>query len=119
MGNTVTIPRTEYDRLCAAADDLADMQAALAVRARIETGAEELVPAEVADRLIDGDNPLRVWREHRGMTQSGLARASGANRVQIADIEAGRATGSVRTVRALADALAIDLDDLVPAQYRQ
>ena len=115
MADTVTIPRTEYDRRCAAADDLADMGAARAVRARIEAGDEEPVPAAVADRLIDDENPLEVWREHRGMTRSGLARASRANRVQIADIEAGRTTGSIRIVRALA----IHLDDLGPARSRQ
>ena len=113
MSDTVTIPRAEYDRLCAAADDFADFQAALSVRARIEAGDEELVPSTVADRLIDGENPLKVWREYRGLSQSSLARASGASRVQIVDIEAGRATGSVRTLRVLADALRVALDDVV------
>ena len=114
MTDTVTIPRAEYDRLRAADDDFADLQAALAARARIEAGADELVPAAVADRLIDGASPLKVWREHRGLSQSALARGSGVNRVQIADIEADRATGSVRTLRALADALHVTVDDLLP-----
>ena len=115
MSETVTIPRAEYDRLCAAADDFADIQAALAVRARIEAGIEKLVPAAVADRLIDGETPLRVWRECRGLSQTDLARVAGASRVQIVDIEAGRATGSAHTLRRLADALDITIDDLVPA----
>ena len=115
MTDTVTIPRTEYDRLCAAEDDFADLQAALAARARIEAGTDELVPAAVADRLIDGASPLRVWREHRGLSQTALSRAAGVNRVQIADIEALRATGSVCTLRALADALEVAVDDLLPA----
>ncbi len=37
------------------------------------------------------------------------------NRVQIADIEADRAAGSVRTLRALADALGVTVADLLPA----
>lgn len=115
MSNTVTITRAEYDRLCAAEEDFADLRAALAVRDRIEAGTEELVPAAVADRLIDGASPLKVWREHRALSQSALARASGVNRVQLADIEADRATGSVQTLRALADALRITVDDLLPA----
>ena len=48
------------------------------------------------------------------------------NRVQIADIEAGRATGSVRTLRTLADALRVtvttssppDGSDPAPGQVR-
>ena len=115
MPDTVTIPRAEYDRLCAAEDDFADLQAALAARARIEAGTDELVPAAVADRLIDGTSPLKVWREHRGLTQSALARGASVNRVQIADIEAGRSTGSVRTLRALANTLHVTIDDLLPA----
>ena len=115
MNETVTITRAEYDRLCAAEEDFEDLRAALAVRGRIEAGTDELVPAAVADRLIDGESPLKVWRAHRALSQSALARASGVNRVQIADIEANRATGSVRTLRALADALRVAVDDILPA----
>ena len=75
-------------------------------------GEEELVPAAVVDRLLAGESPVRVWREHRGLTQSGLARASGVNRVVVADIEAGRKGGSVRSLQALAAALGVGVDDL-------
>jgi len=95
---------------------MADIQATSAILAQMERGDEELVPADIADRLIDGEQPLKVWREHRGLSQSALARAAGVNRVQIADIESSRGIGSVRTLRALADALRITLDDLVLRQ---
>ena len=114
MTETVTIPKAEYRRLCGVEDDLADLQAALAVQERIDAGTEEFLPEAVADRLIDGEPPLRVWRAYRGLSQSALARAADASRVQIVDIEAGRRTGSVHTLRRLADALGIGLDDLVP-----
>ncbi len=71
--------------------------------------------AAVADRLIDGGSPLTVWREHRSLTQAALSRASGVKRIQIADIDAGRATGSAPTLRALTEALAVTVDDLLPA----
>ena len=38
-----------------------------------------------------------------------------SNRVQIVDIEADRNSGSVRTLRKLADALGVTVDDLVPS----
>ena len=113
MNETVTIPRVEYDRLCALEEDFGDITAALAVEARIGSGEEELIPAGVVDRLIDGDPPLRVWREFRNLTQADLARASGVNRVQIVEIEAGRSTGSVHTLRKLSDALRVAVDDLI------
>ena len=115
MSETVTTPKAEYDRLRALEEDFADIQTALDVEARLAAGEEELIPAAVVDRLLDGEPPLRVWREFRNLTQSDLARASGVNRVQIVDIEADRNSGSVRTLRKLADALRVTVDDLVPS----
>ena len=114
MNDTVTISRAEYERLCALEEEFADIQAALSVEARIASGEEELIPAQVVDRLVDRESPLRVWREYRDLSQSALARASGVNRVQIVEIEAGRNSGSVHTLRKLADALRIAVDDLIP-----
>lgn len=114
MTETVTIPKAEYQRLCGVEEDLADIQAGLAVEARVDAGTEEFVPETVVDRLIDGESPLRVWREYRGLSQAALARAANTSRVQIVDIEAGRRTGSVHTLRRLADALGLGLDDIVP-----
>ena len=114
MNETVTIPKAEYERLLALQEDFADIQAALAVEARIATGDEELIPENVVDRLLDGEQPLRVWREFRNLTQADLARSSGVNRVQIVDIEAGRNSGSVHTLRKLATALEVSVDDLIP-----
>lgn len=113
MGEMVTIPREEYERLVTLAEDVEDAAAVARFRARLAAGEEELVPAAVVDRLLAGESPVRVWREHRGMTQSGLGRASGVNRVVIADIEAGRKGGSVRSLKALAEALGVGMDDLV------
>lgn len=113
MGEMVTIPAEEYRRLLAIAEDAEDLGAVARFRARLAAGEEELVPATVVDRLLAGESPVRVWRAHRGLSQSGLARASGVNRVVIADIEAGRKGGSVRSLKALAKALGVGIDDLV------
>lgn len=113
MGEMITIPLDEYRNLKAAVDELADLRTYDRAMADIAAGRDELVPSEVAKRLVSGENPLRVWREFRGMTQAALSGASGVNRVQIADIEAGRKNGSVETVCKLAAALGIGVEDLV------
>jgi mRNA interferase RelE/StbE len=113
MNEMVTISREEYDRLRAAAEDLADLSAYDAIKARFAAGQEELIPTAFADRLVDGESAVRVFRELRGLTQSGLSRVSSVNRVQIADIEAGRSAGSIETMRKLAEALQVTIDDLV------
>jgi mRNA interferase RelE/StbE len=112
MPDSITIPRKEYDALLAAAETLADLRAYDSAKASLAAGTEELVPAEVLNRLLGAEAPLRVWREYRGLSGADLARQSGVNRIQIIDIEAGRNQGSVATLRKLANALRVDLDDL-------
>ncbi|AWZ21462.1 Putative transcriptional regulator (fragment) [Roseovarius sp. EC-HK134] len=55
---------------------------------------------------------MRVYRDLRGMTQAALAAKASVNRVTVAEIETGRKQGSVTTLRALANALGVSLDDL-------
>ncbi len=109
MNEMITIPRSEYDLLREAAEDLADLRA----YDRAKTDGYASIPAEAVKRMIEGDSPLKVFRELRGLSQMGLGKASGVNRVQIADIEAGRGKGSVDTLRKLAYALSVTIDDLV------
>lgn len=109
MNEMITITRAEYDRLREAAEHLADIDA----YTRAMAANEESIPAEAVKRMVDGESPVRVYRELRQMTQSALAERSGVNRVQIADIESRRKTGSVETLRKLAEALRVTIDDLV------
>lgn len=113
MTETVTIERAEYERLLRIAEDAGDAAAFDRAVARLAQGLDEAIPAQYANRIIDGENPVRVYREYRGLTQAGLAERSGVNRVQIADIEGGRKSGSVDTIRKLADALSVSVDDLI------
>ena len=73
----------------------------------------ESFPIEVADRLLAGEKAVRVYRDHRGMTQKQLARSAGINALYLSQIERGRRTGSARTLSALAEALGVDVDDLI------
>jgi len=108
----VTIPREEYDRLKAAAEDLADLQAYDRAKEALAAGEEELIPADYVNRLLNGESALRVYRDLRALTQAALAAKAGVSRVSVAEIETGRKQGSVVTLRALANALAVTLDDL-------
>lgn len=109
MNELVTIRKDEYERLKSAAEELADI---IAYDRAMADGGES-VPAEFVKRMIDGESALRVYRELRAFTQVQLGERSGVNRVQIAEIEAGRKTGSIETIRRLAQALSVTIDDLV------
>ena len=80
-------------------------------RAIAEKG--ESFPIEVVDQLLAGKNPISVYRNHRGMTQTALAAAADINAVYLSQIETGRRTGSAKTLAALAKALRVTVDDLL------
>jgi len=114
MAEMILVRRDEYDRLCAAAEDLEDLLAYDRAMLALRSGDEELVPEAIADRLIDSESPLRVYRQWREMTQEDLARQAGVSRVLVAEIERGAKTGSVETLRRLASVLQVTIDDLLP-----
>lgn len=90
------------------AGDAEDVAAYDAAKAR----HEESFPGEIADRLIAGENPIKIFREYRGLTQRQLARAAATTAPYVSQIETGRRVGSVKLLHRLADALHVGLDDL-------
>jgi ribosome-binding protein aMBF1 (putative translation factor) len=98
------------------AEDLEEIiEDRLAAAAYERTRGQEFLPVEMVDRLLAGENRVRVWREHRGLTLQALADKAGLkSRGYIADIEAGRREGTIGTMKKLAVALGVDLDDLAP-----
>lgn len=105
----VLVPEPDFERLREAAEDLADVRAYDAAKAK----TQEHVPATVVDRILAGESPVKVWREHRGRTQQQLADAAGLSKPYISQIESGAREPTVATVKALAAALSVDIDDLV------
>jgi len=74
---------------------------------------QERVPVELVDRLLAGENPVKVWREYRDLSQRALADRAGLNFTYLSQIESGARKGPVATMKKLAEALRVDLDDLV------
>ncbi len=102
------LPIAEYERLLEAADEATAIQAYEAYK----EAAPETFPDEVAGRLLDGEHPVKVFREHRGITQSQLAQAAGLKQSYVSQIESGTRTGSVDVLKRIAGALRVDLNDL-------
>ena len=76
-------------------------------RARLAAGEEDLVPAAVVDRLLAGGEPGPGVARAPGPDAVGAGAGVGVNRVVVADIEAGRKGGSVRSLKGLAGALSL------------
>ena len=111
------VPIDLYRRLLALAEDAEDIRGANDALDELAADRDELVPAEVAHKLLQGEvHRLRIWREHRGLTQTELGAISGVQQGYIAQIESGRKTGSIETLKKLSAALGIDIDDLVATE---
>ena len=78
----------------------------------IEDG-EEVVPGEVVYAILDGEHPIKVWREYRGLTQRQLAEAANISTPYLSQLESGKRTGSTEVLSTIAEALGISLDDVV------
>jgi mRNA-degrading endonuclease RelE of RelBE toxin-antitoxin system/DNA-binding XRE family transcriptional regulator len=86
---------------------------ALADLARAEQANQETVPIEIVQRLSDGGVPVAVWREHCSQSQE-LAEAARIPPELLVEIENGKEDVPLRIMHAIASALRVDLDDLVP-----
>jgi DNA-binding XRE family transcriptional regulator len=103
------VPLKEFEQLVHDAEMLDDIRAFDSAKRR----QEESFPSEVADRLLDGENPIRVFREYRRLTQNALAKAAHIARPYLTELESGRKKGSVSVLRAISLALKVELDDIV------
>lgn len=109
------LPETEYLALVDAAEETADREAVRRWKAAMDAGEEEMLPAALVDRILAGESPVRVWREHRGMTAQALAEVCGIAQSYLSQIETGKRDGTLETMAKLAGALGVLVDDLLPA----
>ncbi len=82
-----------------------------AVLRDLATGREERVSERTLDRLLAGENQVKVWREHRGITQAVLARRAGINAHYLSQIETGTRHASDEVLADLQHALGLDALD--------
>ncbi|TSE19233.1 transcriptional regulator, y4mF family [Tepidimonas alkaliphilus] len=87
--------------------DIADFKEAVA-------RGEETLPRAFVERRLAGEHPLRLWREHRGLTLQALADCVGCTRQMLSMIERGKAAPSADLLARLAAALDVEMDDLHP-----
>lgn len=102
------VPYGEYERLKATAEMVRDV----AAFDESVNAAEETLPEKMVRRLAKGENPIRVWRQYRDMTQPNLAKSAGISAAYLSQIESGARQGSIDILRALAEALRVELDDI-------
>jgi DNA-binding XRE family transcriptional regulator len=105
----VVLPYDEWQRIESLIEDAEDNAALEAYHA--DPG--RTLPADVVDALVDGKNPIRVFREHRGMTMAVLAARSGIAIPYLSQIETGKRKAGIEVLKKLAEVLAVTVDDLI------
>jgi hypothetical protein len=76
---TVTISRSDLDALIDAAENAEDIASVRAWNAYVAAAGRDAAIANTytdaeAKCLLDGESPVRIWREKRGMTQQASPR---------------------------------------------
>lgn len=108
----VVIPYARFRAIAPEAAEAALSDEALFDRAVAEGDGGAAVPHNVMVRLVDGENPLKVYREWRGLTQAELAVKIDVSEGYVSQVERGSRTLSRKAVAAAAVALGITPDDL-------
>ncbi len=106
------VPVAELRRLIDDAEMLADVAAYDAAKGRLARGEDETIPFYIVERRVAGESAVKIWREYRGLTQEGLAKASQVSRAMVAAMETGHKRGGIGTLKKLAAALKVSLDHL-------
>ena len=107
------LPYEEYLQLIEQAELLEDIRDFDTISAAIERGEEELIPSEVVYAILDGEHPIKVWREYRGLTQQQLAGKVKISKPYLSQIETGKRTGTTEILSAIAKALDVSLEEVV------
>jgi len=106
--------RAHFERLMARLEDVADARAAKAIMGRVARGREEIFPADIVARSLDGRiHRIRLWRDYRAMTAEKLAKAAGISRAYLTQIENGKRKGPMELYAKLARILDVEIEMLM------
>lgn len=109
----IVLTVAEYEALLSCDEDATDIAALRTARA--ESDGESTLPADLLTNVFAGSmHPLTAWREASSLTIAALADRTGVRPATISEIENGKVDPRYSTVKALADALGVDVDSIMP-----
>lgn len=114
---TESVSRAEYEALCARLEDVEDALHMRTAEARGTT--PDAMPSELVKRMLAGEHPVRIWREHRGLTRAELAARAEIPQGYLSEIENRRKPGSTAAYQRLANALGVAVDDILPTPVEE
>jgi len=110
----VHVPVDEYDFLKSEVKKLRLLSEYYAGLIGRRNKKHHIYPDKVRYDLLNGEgHPVRIFRKYRKMSQQVLAKKVGVSKTMISHIESGRKQGSTKTLKNIAKALDVDLNDLI------
>jgi DNA-binding XRE family transcriptional regulator len=105
----VVLPYKEYETILEALEDQLDIKAI----DEFHANHQEMFSMEIAQKIGNGENQIKIFRELRGMSQASFAKKVGISRQYLNQIENKTRTGSAKTLKKMADLLGINVDLLI------
>jgi transcriptional regulator with XRE-family HTH domain len=107
------VPYETYLHLVESAEMLQDIQDYDSSKAALERGEMETIPSEVVYAILDGENPLKVWREFRGISQQELAERAEISIPYVSQLETNKRKGSLEVLSSISRVLNVALEDII------
>jgi DNA-binding Xre family transcriptional regulator len=108
----VVLSRRDYDALLARAGDEA-AEDRMSIRLIEEARGRTALPLAYMDRIIDGESPVAVLLDFRGMTQAELAQRTGLSQPYISKLSRGLVGAGQKSLKRLAAGLDVSIDILM------
>lgn len=107
----VVLPRAEYEKLLARADESAEDEEDIAIydarKAELADTGGVTLPKEVSAAILRGDSRLKAIRQWKDITQLHLSFKTEISQGYLSDLESGRRAGTPETIAKLANALSV------------
>ncbi len=110
------IANANIDNFAQMQQDIQDIADAETAWAEYIENPDQHIPNETFYKVLDGGNPIRVYREWRKLTVKDLSAKTGLAENVIYSMENGNRIGKVDAYSKIADALNVTMDDIVPIQ---
>ena len=110
------VPYEVYLQLVEKAEMAQDIQDFDSAKTALEHGEDELIPSEVVYAILDGENPIKVWREFRGLSQQEAAEKAGISVPYLSQLETNKRKGSLAVLSNIAKVFKVSLESIVPSK---
>jgi DNA-binding XRE family transcriptional regulator len=105
----VVLPYKEYEIIIEALEDQIDIKAI----DEFHSGNGETFSLELVQKLANGENPIKLFRELRKISQTDFAKKAGISRQYLNQLENGTRKGSAKILKKIANLLDIEIDLLI------